>query len=868
MTKLVAAGDGCSACSGGQGTYTYSYLDRAEPVVKLPSTWVRRVVEGLPDGNQNTYYSNQNNQLLLRVYRDAVTTQQWRWAYRYDGQRETPLSVTDATWRLVEEAAPSAVTGHDETLDDLLGYTGAGHLRPADGLMAVYSYGGSPVLPTVPDGFLFETALRRGTGGAAVKQETLAYVLTDNPLLYAPASSTVYRNEGGSGARTTTWSYAWYPGTAQPATVTTTLPTVTVVQNGPGAATSTAVAYDADGRATWAKDGRGFLTHAAYDPATGGVTRAIADVDTTQTSTFTNLPPGWTTPAGGGLHLTTPYEVDALGRPTKVTAPDGRVDYAVYKDAAHEARYYGGWTGTAPTGPTLVVREDRARAYIETLTMSAAPAVGGGRPTGAEAVSGIQSLTRQGVNAAGQAVTADAYFSLAGLTYTTAAALGTEGIHYLRTRYGYDQRGRPNRTQTPGGTIYRTAYDGLDRAVGEWAGTDDTPTSGFWSPSNTAGTDLAEVRTYEYDGNGIGDGNLTRVTERPGFGASDRVTQTWYDWRDRPVAVKEGVQVAEAIAVNRPLTYLTYNNLDELIKTRVFDADGVTVADADNDGVPDAPADSLLRARTDTPYDELGRVYRSDEYGVNQTTGAVGATLTTQWWRDTRGLVVSTEAPGGRGDKTAYDGAGRVTAAYVTAGGGGSYAGALNVALDTVWAQTEYAYDAAGTLLKTTARERVHGETATGALGTATTAPKARVTYAGYYYDPAGRVTDVVDVGTNGGAAWTRPATVPARSDTVLVTSTAYDAAGNPADVTGPDGAVARGTFDLLGRTLTATAAYGTADALTTAYAYDSGGRLLSVTAPGSRQTRYAYDGAGRTSGVTERYGTALARTTQYAYRL
>lgn len=100
-----------------------------------------------------------------------------------------------------------------------------------------------------------------------------------------------------------------------------------------------------------------------------------------------------------------------------------------------------------------------------------------------------------------------------------------------------------------------------------------------------------------------------------------------------------------------------------------------------------------------------------------------------------------------------------------------------------------------------------------GPLGTSTIGVLARVTYAGYYYDPVGRVTDVVDVGTNGGAAWTRPATVPARSDTVLVTSTAYDAAGNPADVTGPDGAVARATFDLLGRTLTATAARGTAEA-------------------------------------------------------
>lgn len=37
----------------------------------------------------------------------------------------------------------------------------------------------------------------------------------------------------------------------------------------------------------------------------------------------------------------------------------------------------------------------------------------------------------------------------------------------------------------------------------------------------------------------------------------------------------------------------------------------------------------------------------------------------------------------------------------------------------------------------------------------------------------------LVSVGTNGGVAWTRPATVPARSDLVLVNHTDYNAAGH-----------------------------------------------------------------------------------------
>ena len=37
---------------------------------------------------------------------------------------------------------------------------------------------------------------------------------------------------------------------------------------------------------------------------------------------------------------------------------------------------------------------------------------------------------------------------------------------------------------------------------------------------------------------GAGVGVLTKVADSPGLGAVDRVTQSFYDWRDRTVAVK------------------------------------------------------------------------------------------------------------------------------------------------------------------------------------------------------------------------------------------------------------------------------------------------------------------------------------------
>src|SRR5205823_741538 len=90
--------------------------------------------------------------------------------------------------------------------------------------------------------------------------------------------------------------------------------------------------------------------------------------------------------------------------------------------------------------------------------------------------------------------------------------------------------------------------------------------------------------------------------------------------------------------------------------------------------------------------------------------------------------------------------------------------------------------------------------TATGALGNPSTGPHARVSYEAFYYDASNRPTDAVLVGTNGGSAYTRPSSVPARSDTVLVISQAYNAAGWADTATDPRGLVNKRYFDNLGR--------------------------------------------------------------------
>src|SRR5262249_31952404 len=161
--------------------------------------------------------------------------------------------------------------------------------------------------------------------------------------------------------------------------------------------------------------------------------------------------------------------------------------------------------------------------------------------------------------------------------------------------------------------IYRTVYDGLDHPISTWVGTNDTPGSGYWSPSNnTSPSNMVEVSEYVYDGGGVGDGNLTQVTEFPGGGAAYRVSQFFYDWRDREVASKSGVQASEGTTTHRPILYTTYDNLNEAIQVQQYDGDGVTITSSG--GVPQKPSSSLLRAETDTSCDNQGRVYQTKTY--------------------------------------------------------------------------------------------------------------------------------------------------------------------------------------------------------------------------------------------------------------
>ncbi len=844
----------------GKGTFLLSFTTNPNGASTSDyNYWNVKTVETLPDGNQNIVYTNFKKQVMLSAFKNTTTNDKWMNFKRYN-----------SSGFVVTTADPSSMTGYDDSYNDIVHYvsSNAAYISDSAGLVTSYTYGTSSTATSTTAGNapmrIQAIAISQGETGTSVPQLTVDYFKRNAGVsdVYVTANSTQYRSTGGSGGQTTSYAYTWQGSTTQADQITVTKPTVTTAQNGPNSADTETTAYDSNGRPIWLKDGNGILTYIAYDSMTGAVIKQIVDVDTTQTTTFANKPSGWSTPGGAGTHLTTTYEVDSLGRTTKVTYPNGRIDYTVYNDATFEVRTYPAWdsTSNAPLLPITVTRQDKARGYTETLTMTATPTVSSGRPTGAESISSLQSLVRMAVNAAGQVISTDSYFNLSGVTYSASTlALGTAGTNYYRTEYGYDVEGNLTRTLSPTGTIYRTVYDANNRVISQWVGLDDTPTTGSWSPSNTTGTDLTKVKEYEYDGGGVGDGNVTKTTDIPGGGAANRVNQVWYDWRNRPVVTKSGVEGSEATDVNRPIVYLDYDNLNEVTKTRSYDGDTVSITTTS--GVPNAPSSSLLRSQTETLYDEQNRVYRTLTYSVSLSTGTVSSdSLASNIWYDHAGQVIKTSAPGGLVQKKVYDGVGRLTKQYTTDGGSDSaWSDADDVTSDNVLEQVEFAYDTGSHVILTTTKQHFHDDTGTGELGTASSGNKARVSYQAAYYDSADRLVNSVDVGTNGGSSYTRPGSAPSRSDTVLVTTYGYAASGLLQDVTDPKGLLTKSTYDNIGRVTKTVEDYtnGTVTDTTnktTEFTYNAVGRTsLKVNLPSSGQqtTEWVY-------GVTTGGGNAL----------
>jgi RHS repeat-associated protein len=705
VTKETAQGAGCSACTGGQGSFTLSYSES----FNTPdyNAWSVKTVETLPDGNENIVYTNYLGQVMLEVFRDnsdPENIQDWATYYQFDNGG-----------RVIFRAEPSAISGYDENYPALVDDDGGNleYVRDSAGLVATFTYYASTTAtsstPGGAKGYLDSIAIRQGESGTSVPQSQQTYLsrTVGTTTTFVPAVSTIYSNTNGTGGLDTTNAYTFVSGTVQVESIATT--------DASGGVTTDY--FDSYGRPIWAKDAAGFLHYTAYDQTTGAVVKTIADVDTTQTADFANKPSTWTTPTGGGIHAVKTYEVDSLGRPTKTTDPNGNVTYTVYDDIDREVRIYPGWNTSTntTTGPTIVVRDDRANNYTEVLTMSATPSVTSGKPNGSEAIASLQSLSRTHYNSAGQAIHTDDYFNLAGLTYSTSASLGTLNTHFYRTTSAYDSRGRQHRTVGGDGTIYRTVFDGLGRPVSEWAGDNDTPVSGDWSPDNPA--DMVNVQSYTYDDGGIGDSLLTAVSD-----ALSRVTTLGYDFRGRSTSTTLPDPDGGG-SLTAPVYATTYDNLSRVLT----ETDPLSQVTTYAYNVP-------ARTTTTTLPDPDGG-------------GALGSPVTVHTY-DARGLLVSLLDPVGNTTTWAYNGLGLAKSETNELSDTRTFsyddAGNLTERIDRLGREIEYVYDKANRQTHekwydgiTLVRTMTYTYDAAGHLDQAT---DIAATY-GYDYDALGRTT-------------------------------------------------------------------------------------------------------------------------------
>ncbi|MCG8651129.1 MAG: hypothetical protein MI861_14925, partial [Pirellulales bacterium] len=350
---------------------------------------------------------------------------------------------------------------------------------------------------------------------------------------------------------------------------------------------------------------------------------------------------------------------------------------------------------------------------------------------------------------------------------------GVENTNYQERHFGYDaETNLPTREISPDGTITRAVYDKVNRVEQTWMGTDDVPTVGTWrdwSPTNTTGTDLVKVSQNTYDsGSAGGASNLTKV-ETWVDSNTTRSTNYVYDFRSRRIMV---------IGEESQCTQNTYNNLNQL--TEVTGHDGCT-------GTP--PVAGTLLSKQESFFDDRGRVYQSKTYAVDPSTGTVGNALTESSWFDQGGNLTK-QIAAGAGDaysRNEYNNLGRVTVSLT------AYEDNSAPNDEVVITKNEMVYDQAGNLLSTTVNQRD--------TNTPVASPTFRASYSANWYDGIGRQIAGADYGTNGGTAWTRPATTPTRSDNVLVTTFSFNSAGESSSTTDPQGTESRTELDAMGRT-------------------------------------------------------------------
>ena len=219
----------CPTCPGG-GTTSDAFTYTDNPAAPTPgyNVWAVKTVQTLPDSSSITVYTNYIGQTMLYVQSDSTGTLQWLTFYRYDSNGQ-----------LIWKAYPSAVNGYDDTYDDLLNFdSGTGkyeYLNDTTGLIKITDYYSGTV--GQPDNYVQNKKVQKGQSGSAVLVQSFTYSSNSDgtTTIYPIATRVSYPSATDpTVAITTSFSYAFFTGTNQIYTRTTTRPVISSGQNGDG----------------------------------------------------------------------------------------------------------------------------------------------------------------------------------------------------------------------------------------------------------------------------------------------------------------------------------------------------------------------------------------------------------------------------------------------------------------------------------------------------------------------------------------------------------------------------------------------------------------------------------------------------------
>lgn len=523
VTKEVARG--CASCGSSGGTSstgeTFSRIKNPNYPTATSQNyryneWKTKTVSQNHDGHETIVYTNRVNRVILKVKKELDTggaVREWCTYYEYDDHG-----------REVLRADPSAVTGYDENLLDLVGKQSSGtytYLRSNAGLIHLTTwYNTTDATSTTAGGargYEESMSIKEGTQGTEIKTGLYTYFASDNgsgEVTYVIAESTQYPDETNQDATkfTTSYSYTWYAPTGDKAVMlkerVTTLPLIPTTQNGDGTSATKREYFDEDGNLTWTMDERGIINKMAYDDLRDQIIQVVEDVSTVSGTGA----PSWTPTSGSHFDYTTDYEYDSLGRQTQVLGPEHEADvsgtattlrtatYTLHIESTidsqglseppvgDQVRSASGYATGSPGGYTYALVDPVSITFSDKLGRVLDRVVSK-RTTGSGRLQESDTFDRADwsrwsmmhYTAKGQLDYQRDYYDIpsqspdSGLDGVNDDP-GVAGTNFNETFHGYDiDTNLRVRTKTPDGTIRRTVYDKMDRVSSTWVGTNDDP---------------------------------------------------------------------------------------------------------------------------------------------------------------------------------------------------------------------------------------------------------------------------------------------------------------------------------------------------------------------------------------------------------